>query len=128
MAGEFINDTVLDQAVNYIDTNADILYVCSQAPTTFTEAESTYKLGTKTGPTLSTAQNASSGTGRATQVSAFSDGVVDSTGTATHWALVDDGSSLLLAAGPLGSSQGVTATNAFSLTAFEIIVRDATVT
>ena len=47
MAGELADDTVLDGALDVIAT-ATSVYACSQAPTTYTEASSTYALGTYT--------------------------------------------------------------------------------
>ena len=127
MAGEFIADSVLDDGVQYAVTNGSRIDITSQAATTYTEATSTYTLGNKTSLTLTGPSNASSGTGRAAVVPAITDGSVTGTDTATHWAL-SDGSSELLATGPLTSSQAVTSGNTFTLDSIEVINRDATVT
>lgn len=44
----YINDYVLDAALSKFDTEANRLDICSQEPTTYTEATSTYTLGNKT--------------------------------------------------------------------------------
>lgn len=123
MAGEYINDEVFDQGLDYADTNGTRIDVTSQAATTYTEATSTYTLGNKTG--LNTgATEAGDVDGRKVVVPAINDGSVSGTGTATHWALTD-GSSILVATGPLTSSQAVTSGNTFALDAIDITIRDA---
>jgi hypothetical protein len=49
---------------------------------------------------------------------------VNTSGTATHYALTDDSASKLLATGSLSSSQSVTAGNTFSLSEFAIGIPD----
>ena len=126
MAGEFINDEVFDQGLDYADTNGTRIDITSQVATTYTEATSTYTLGNKTG--LNTgATEAGATDGRRVIVPAITDGSVTGTGTATHWALTD-GAAVLIATGPLSSSQAVTSGNTFTLDAISITIRDATVT
>ena len=126
MAGEYINDEIFDGGLDYADTNGTRIDITSQVATTYTEATSTYTLGNKTG--LNTgAPEAGDTDGRKVVVPAITDGSVTGTNTATHWALTD-GSSVLLATGPLTSSQAVTSGNTFSLDAIDITIRDATVT
>lgn len=120
----FINDTVFDNGLTVIDTATENLYICSQEPTTFSEASATYKLGTKATPDISAPQNGATD-GRRVVVSAISDGTINTTGTATHWALTDDSASVLLATGALSASQAVTSGNTFTLGAFSITIRDA---
>ena len=128
MAGEFIADNAFDNGLTYIDSNGETLYITSQVATTYAEANSTYKLGTKTSITIGVPE-AGATDGRRVIVSAITDGTVDSTGTATHWAVCKDSpTSELLATGPLTSSQAVTASNTFTTDALSITFRDATVT
>ena len=117
----FLNDDVLDAALDYIDTNTENLYLCSAEPADFTEASSTYKLGTKATPTISVPTNGDV-SGRKVTVSAFADGAVSATGTATHWALTDDSATKLLAAGSLYTSKSVSNGDTFALSAFDIEV------
>lgn len=114
MAGELISDGALDALLDYVK-NAENLYLCSQAPTTYTEAQTTYKLATKATPTFSA--NANDTSGRKTEIQTFTDGTVDSTGTATHWALTDNSASELIAVGEMTSSQVLTSGNDLELTA-----------
>jgi hypothetical protein len=127
MAGEFIADAVKDSGLSYADTNGTRIDITSQVATSYAQATSTYTLGNKTGLNTSAPADAASGTGREVTVPAITDGSVTGTGTATHWALTD-GSSVLIATGPLSASQGVTSGNTFTLDAIKIIIRDATIT
>ena len=125
MAGEYINDEVFDQGLDYADTNGTRIDILSQAVTTYAD-RGTYTLGNKTGLNTGATQ-AGATDGRRVIVPAITDGSVTGTGTATHWAL-SDGSSVLIACGPLSSSQAVTSGNTFTLDAISITIRDATVT
>lgn len=118
----FINDEVFDQGLDYADTNGTRLDICSQEPTTYAEATSTYTLGNDTVNTGATVAGATDG--RRVIVPAITSGSVTGTGTATHWALTD-GTSVLIATGALSSSQAVTSGNTFSLDAVSITIRDA---
>lgn len=121
----FINDEVFDQGLDYADTNGTRIDICSQEPTTYTEATSTYTLGNRTGLNTGATANAATGTGRRVTVPAITDGSVTGSGTATHWAL-SNGSNVLIATGALSSSQSVTSGNTFTLDSIDIIIRDAT--
>lgn len=113
----YIHPDALDAALAVSPGAATRLDICSQEPTTRTEAITTYTLGNKTSPTIGAA-GAGSPDGRKRTVSAITDGSVTGTGTATHWALTDG--TRLLAAGALSASQGVTSGNVFTLSSFDI--------
>lgn len=127
MAGEFIADVVFDSGLTYITTNASALHICSQAPTSYTEATTTYSLGSKSSPSVGSPEDGAT-SGRRVVVDAITDGTVSSNGTATHWALVYAGGTVLLAAGPLAGPDAVTTGNPFTVDAISITLRDATVT
>lgn len=115
----FLADRVYDNGLTTLDTEATHVYVCSQEPTTYAEASSTYALGNKSSLSIG-APAARSGGGREVTVAAFSDGNITANGTATHYAIVDSVNSRLLATAALTSSQTVTVNNTFSLAAFKI--------
>ena len=118
----FINDEILEGGLDYADTNGTQIDICSQEPTTRTEAVTTYTLGNDTVNT-GAPQDAATGTGRRVVVPAISDGSVTGTGTASHWALTS--ATELLATGDLtGGGQSVTSGNKFTLDAIDIIIRD----
>ncbi len=120
----YINDEVLDQGLDYADTNGTRIDICyTQEPTTYTEATSTYSCGNKTG--LNTgATEAGDTDGRKVVVPAITDGSVTATQTAGWWGLTD-GASILVAAGALSATQAVTNGNTFTLDAISITKRDA---
>lgn len=119
----FIADYCFDLALAGV-ASANKLHVCSQEPTTYTEANATYTLGNKTTPTIGAAADRTPN-GRKVTISAITDGTVTGTGTASHWALVDTVNSRLLATGSLSASQAVTSGNTFTLAAFDIGIPDA---
>lgn len=121
----YINDTALDALLAQV-ANADRAYICSQEPATYTEATSTYDLGAKTSGLSWGAAGDRSPNGRKRTLAAITGGSVTDTGTASHWALVQNSGSVLWATGALDSSQGVTSGNTFSLGALDIGVSDAT--
>jgi hypothetical protein len=119
----FLADYILDLALAELDTATTTLYITSAEATTYTQAASTYKLGTKTSLSIG-APGDRTPNGRKVTVAAITDGVVDSTGTATHWAITKDGTTLM-ATGALSASQAVTSGNTFTLGAFDIGIPDA---
>ena len=126
MAG-FITDEAFDAGLDYLDTNGTRVDIVDTAePTTYSLAtvDGVNSYGNKTG--LNTGAPVDGPTdGRKVIVPAITDGSVTETGTAGFWALTD-GSSLLLATGPLTGTQSVTDGNTFSLDAIELRFRDAT--
>ena len=121
----YMPDAAFDAMLNYIQDNVETLYICSQEPATYAEASSTYKLGTKSSPTVAEPSDKAGG-GRECVVAAISDGTVDSSGTGTHWALAkDSATSELLATGELDTSQALTAGNPFTLASFAFGTPDA---
>lgn len=121
----FVSDYILDAALSKLDTEADKIYITSQEATTFTQAATTYALGVKTGLVVG-APTDRVPNGRKVTVAQFSDGSVTSTGTATHYAIVDSVNSRLLATGSLAQPQVVTTGNIFSLADMDIGIADAT--
>ena len=115
----YIDSGVLDAALAAISGAAENLYITSQEAATYTQALTTYKLGTKASPGF-TGPTVGDVSGRKTTIDAITDGVVNVTGTASHWALCDNSETQLLAAGLLASSQSVTEANTFTLEAFDI--------
>ena len=115
----FIADRVLDLGLNVLSTEANRLDICSSEPTTFAEATTTASLGNKTSLSVG-APEARTPDGRKVTVALITDGTVDGTGTATHYAIVDTVNSRLLATGSLSASQVVTSGNTFSLAAFDL--------
>ena len=115
----FIADRVLDLGLNVLSTEANRLDICSSEPADFTAATTTASLGNKTSLSVGNPE-ARTPDGRKVTVALITDGVIDGTGTATHYAIVDTVNSRLLATGSLSASQAVTSGNTFTLAAFDI--------
>jgi hypothetical protein len=118
-----IADYILDLALAELDTATTTLYICSQEPTTYAEASSTYALGNKTSLSIGAPADRGGG-GRKVTVASFTDGSVTGTATATHWAITKSGTTLM-ATGSLSAGQAVTSGNTFTLAAFDIGIPDA---
>lgn len=117
-----INDRVYDNGLTVLDTEANAIYICNLEPTTYASATSTNALGSATGgnyPGIG-APAAGSPNGRQVTVNAVTAGSITTTGTASHFAIVDTVNSRLLAAGPLNATQAVTSGNTFTLTSLTI--------
>ena len=118
-----IENPVFDAALQVLIDDGDRLDLCSQEPTNYTEATSTYSLGNQTSITIGTIADGDV-SGRKVTVSATSGGTVDATGTATHYAISNVAGTQLLAAGDLTTSQQVVSGNTFTTEAFDIELPD----
>jgi hypothetical protein len=88
---------VFDQGLNYLEANATRLVLCSQVPTTFTEANVDYKLAevTVSSTDYTVAAGDTAGGRKITQGALTVTGTDN--GTATHYAILNVAGSLLLA-------------------------------
>lgn len=118
-----LENPVYDAALQVLVSNGDRLDICSQEPTSYTEATSTYSLGNKTSITIGTIADGDV-SGRKVTVSATTGGTIGSTGTATHYAISNTSGTQLLAAGQLTTSQSVVSGNTFTTQAFDIEIPD----
>lgn len=119
----FINTNTLDNGLSALKAAADRIYICSAEPTTFTEATSTFALGSKNfgaGAVFPAAIANGSPSGRKLTTAVITDGAVSANGTASHWASVTFGSSRLETAQSLTATQVVTSGNNFTLTAADV--------
>jgi hypothetical protein len=118
------NDTILDQALNYIMNNVTQLCVCSAQPTTYAEATSTYKLAVKTGLNSGAFTGPANGdvSGRKVTVNQQAAITIDTGGTATHIAICS-GSVLLYVT--TCTSQALSAGNTVTVPAWDIEIADA---
>src|SRR5687767_4278953 len=116
-----VHDDVLDGAFDVLD-QADLMTVCSAEPTTRTEAITTFKLA-DIAMTPNTDYTKANGTtsGRKVTVAAKSGVNVDSSGTATHVALVDATRLLYVTT---CTSQALTSGNTVNFPAWSIEIAD----
>ena len=118
-----LNDRVFDNGLTVLDTEANRVDICSQEPTTYTAATSTYTLGNTTSISISAPTNGDT-SGRKVTLAAISGASVSGTGDATHYAISDTSNTRLLVTGSLSASQAVTSGNTFSLDAVDIELND----
>ncbi|HBK92544.1 MAG TPA: hypothetical protein DDZ68_12830 [Parvularcula sp.] len=114
-----INATVLDQALNYIKNNCTKVVLCSANPTTFTEANATFKLAEVTvGSGDFTLANGDV-SGRKITRAAKTGVTVSTAGTATHEAWLDMTNSAILKVTD-GFSQAISGTVDIGACKYEI--------
>ena len=122
-----ISDYVLDAALTKLDTEANAIHITSQEATTYTEATSTYSLGSATSISIGSPQDrTATGGGREVVLANVTGGNVSAGGTADTFAIVDSTNSRLLATGTLATSQQVTSGNTFTLSSISIGIPDPT--
>ena len=122
-----ISDYVLDAALSKLDTEANAIHITSQEAATYTEATSTYSLGSATTISIGTPQNrTASGGGREVVLANVTGGNVSAGGDADTFAIVDTNNSRLLATGSLATPQTVASSNTFTLTGISIGIPDPT--
>ena len=124
---KIVHNDILDAALNELKLQAKKICGCSQQPTTFTEAVSTYKLAYSnisgadfTGP----ADGDTSG--RKINVGQKADVPVSTTGSVTVFALVDTSGSRLLYTTDVSGVQLVTSGNTMTFNAWDVEILDAT--
>lgn len=120
-----VHDDVLDGALNIIKNNCTRQTLCNAQPTTYTEGNATFALADVTMASGDfTAANGDT-SGRKLTVAAKSAVPVDTTGTATHVALLDVTNTKLLYVTTC-TSQALTAGNTANLPAWDIELSDPT--
>jgi hypothetical protein len=118
---KFANDAVMDAALNEIKNNVTLMIACSAQPTTRTEAVTTYALADVAVSSSDITLANGDTSGRKGTVAAKTNVTVDTSGTATHVALVD-GSRLLYVT--TCTSQALTSGNTVNFPAWDIEIAD----
>jgi hypothetical protein len=122
-----VHDDVLDGALNIVKNNCTRQVACSAQPTTYTEGNATYALAdvTLASGDFTVANGDSSG--RKITTAAKSSVLIDTSGTATHIALLDVSNSKLLYVTTC-TSQALTAnaSNTVNFPAWDIEIADPT--
>ncbi len=86
---KYTNDAVMDAALNHIKNNVTRQVACSAQPTTYAEANATYALADVTMASGDFTLANGDTSGRKVTVAAKSGVLIDTSGTATHVALLD---------------------------------------
>jgi hypothetical protein len=122
-----VHDDVLDGAMNVIKNNVTRQVACSAQPTTYAEANATYALAdvTMAGSDFTIANGDTSG--RKVTVGAKSGALIDTSGTATHAALLDvTNSKLLYVTTCTALALTANGTNTVNFPAWDIEIADPT--
>ena len=122
------NDTMLDQALQWVEDQTDTMCICSGQPATFDAAiGNTGTQNLAQAAIVSTAFTIADGdaSGRKTTIAQQTGVSVTTTGTADHIAFVNAASSTLVYI-TTASSQAVTAGNSMTTAAWDIEIADAT--
>jgi hypothetical protein len=118
------NDTMLDEALNWVKTNMDAIYVCSSQPTTYSHASSSYKLAGAAHTISGSPGDYASG--RQISVTAKSSISCSGTGSAQHVALTGSISSVqTLLYVTTCSTKALTSTDKVNVPAWNIKLADA---
>lgn len=122
-----VHNDVLDGALNIVKNNATRMTVCSDEPTTYAEGNATYALADVTVASGDFTNADGDTSGRKTTVGAKSGVLIDTSGTATHVALLDVTNSKLLYVTTC-TSQALTAngSNTVNFPAWDIEIADPT--
>lgn len=120
---KFVHDDVLDGALNIVKDNCTRMTACSQQPTTFTEADATYALADVTMVSGDFTLADGDTSGRKLTVAQKSGVTVDTSGSATHVALLDVANSKLLYV-TTSTSQVLTFGNTMTFSAWDIEIAD----
>lgn len=121
--GKSVHDDVLDGALNIIKNNCTRMVACSAEPTTYTEANATYALADVTMASGDFTNANGDTSGRKTTVAQKTGVTVDTTGTATHVALLDVSNTKLLYV-TTATSQALTSGNTMTFNAWDIEILD----
>jgi hypothetical protein len=105
---KWCHDDMLDAALQVLKDNVDYAYLCSEQPTTYTEATVTYALADLALDLSGVTFGNGDVSGRKLVVPEQSDVEIDDNGTATHLALVKSGDTTLLYVTMLATNLPVT--------------------
>lgn len=121
--GRYCHPDILNASLNYIRDNADKMVLCSQQPTTYAQANTTYKLAEVSLSSGDFTVTSGLSSGRRVIVAEKSSVPVLADGTVSHWALVDTSTSKLLFVSP-ASNVTVSSAGSFNGSTVYIEIRD----
>lgn len=119
----FLSDNVLDFGLDYLRLNGEDLHLTTSQITAYAGLAAA-TLANRPAITIGALVDRAGG-GRRAPVAAITDGTITGTGTASHFAIVDETSNEILAAGPLAANQVLTIGNVFALPTFNVGIPDA---
>lgn len=117
---KWASDTFLDQALDYLKTNATKMFVCSAQPANYSEASSTYALADTTVSSTDWTK-ADDTSGRKLTFGGKSGVTVDTTGSATHIAICTDDTLIYVTT---TTTKSLTASDLVNVPEFKINIQD----
>lgn len=120
---KWVHNDVLDEALNYVNDNCTRMTLCSAQPADYTQANATYKLADVTMAPADFTLSDGDVSGRKVRVSQKTNVTVDSTGNATHVALLDVSNTKLLYVTTC-VAQSLTAGNTVDIPAWDVEISD----
>lgn len=128
---KFVSDTIIDQALTYLQNNADQLVLCSGQPADYSDATTDSGSGgnalgeTAIGSGDFTLANGDT-SGRKVTIAAQTGITADVGALCDHIAIIDDGNTELLLVTTLSSNETLTQGNSYDTAAFDEEIQDAT--
>ena len=116
------NDSMLDAALNYIKNGATLETVCTQQPTTRTEAAATYSLGSVVVSSANFTLANGDTSGRKCTVAVQNSVPVTATGTANYVALMDSSNLMYVTT---TTAKSLTSGDTMNIPAWDIEIADA---
>ena len=121
----FLNARILDNGLSVLSIEGTRLDICKSEPATYAQATSTFSIGFKLLPSISTPQDMASPLGRKVVVAPIVDGLSTDSSTgladdAQFWAISDTSNGRLRAAGDLADTELFILGKGFTLASFEI--------
>lgn len=120
---KWVHDDVLDEALSYIKDNCTRMTLCNAQPGDYTQGNATYKLADVTMVAGNFTIGPGDVSGRKAEVAAKLAVTVDTTGDATHVALLDVSNTKLLYVTTC-VAQSLTAGNTVDIPAWDIEITD----
>jgi hypothetical protein len=119
----YMNDQIFVQGLSWATANGTVLRLCTQEPTTYVEAATTYGIANNAVALPAPVNGAIDG--MRVIIPIVIGGAVTATGTATYWALTDS-AAILVAAGLLDTAASLVINTLFDFTrTTDITLRDA---
>lgn len=118
----YLNDLVLDNGLDHARVNAQTIHACSAEPADYAGVAAV-SLGSTT--LVNAALSDRTGGGREVVCTPQSGATYDASGTVSHYAIVDDTGTTLLAANAVAAAKAVNAGDAIDLDAVEVAFPDA---
>lgn len=122
---KYAPDNVMDSGLSWIQSNSNKLCICSTQPTTYAQANVSYKLGSVADASICGAPQDWATSGREVAIAAKSSVTITTGSSAQHIALISTTSSVLAYVTTI-SAQAVSASDKMNVATWDIRIADVT--